>query len=133
MSMAALNKSGNPILNLQRDVDAFTRAYIECAFWTDANPYSEEMAGKTWLDLADETLDKIVKDCADFQEANCGHLTDYPTKNAGHDFWLTRNGHGCGFWENDFGTEEQCEALTKASKSFGECNLYVGDDGKVYA
>lgn len=81
-------------------------------------------------DLAPETLDKIIADCAKFQSEN--DLTGYPLKNAGYDFWLTRNGHGCGFWENDFGTEPQCELLDKACKAFGECDLYVGDDGRIY-
>lgn len=47
-------------------------------------------------------------------------------------FWLTRNGHGAGFWENDYGTEEQCDKLTEACKAFGEFNLYPGDDGRLY-
>lgn len=81
-------------------------------------------------DIAPECLQRMIDDCAKFQREN--DLTDYPDTNAGHDFWLTRNGHGCGFWENDYGTESQCEALTKASKAFGEFNLYPGDDGKLY-
>ena len=84
----------------------------------------------SWTDIAPETLQRMIDDCAKFQAEN--DLTGYPLKNAGHDFWLTRNGHGCGFWENDFGTEEQCDKLTKASKAFGEFNLYPGDDGKLY-
>ncbi len=119
------------IMNLNRDVDAFTLAYIEAIFFTEAGPDSEEMADKTWTDFAPETLAAIVADCAKFQAGN--DLAGYPLANAGHDFWLTRNGHGAGFWENDFGTEEQCTALTAASKAFGECNLYVGDDGQIYS
>lgn len=128
-----INLSGNPILNLQRDVDAFTRAYIEAAFWTEANPDNEEMDGKDWTDLADETLAQMVADCARFQADQKLNLDGYPNSNAGHDFWLTRNHHGCGYWENDFGSETQCEALTNAAHDFGEVSLYVGDDGKIYA
>jgi len=117
------------IRNLQHDVDAFTLAYIEAMFFTEAGPDSEEMSEKTWLDLAPEALEQIVNDCAKFQASN--RLDGYPPKQAGHDFWLTRNGHGAGFWENDFGTPEQCEFLTASAKSFGECNLYVSDDGKL--
>lgn len=47
-----------------------------------------------------------------------------------HDFWLTRCGHGCGFWDGDYG--ELGDRLTTAAKAFGEVDLYVGDDGLIY-
>lgn len=50
---------------------------------------------------------------------------------AGHDFWLTRNGHGAGFWDGDW-PEPHASILTEASKTFGETDLYIGDDGKVH-
>ena len=84
----------------------------------------------SWTDIAPETLAKMVADCAQFQAEN--DLTGYPLENAGQDFWLTRNHHGAGFWENDFGTESQCDGLAKSAHAFGECDLYVGDDGKLY-
>lgn len=34
---------------------------------------------------------------------------------AGHDFWLTSQGHGCGFWDGDW-KEYAGECLTNASK-----------------
>ena len=118
-------------MNLRRDVDTFTRAYIECAIWSSTDDDSEPLDKEhNWTDLADETLAKMIADCERFQREN--NLDGYPRENAGHDFWLTRNGHGAGFWENDFGTEEQCDKLTEASKRFGASDLYVGDDGKLY-
>jgi hypothetical protein len=50
---------------------------------------------------------------------------------AGHDFWLTRNGHGAGFWDRGLG--DLGERLSKAAKVYGEVYLYPGDDGKVYS
>lgn len=102
----------------------------------DAN-YSE-------TDLAPETLEKIIADCAKFQseygdtiraaiatgEVACGPDFDEWGR-AGHDFWLTRNNHGAGFWDGDW-PEPFSDELTKAAKAFGECNLYVGDDGRIY-
>jgi hypothetical protein len=92
-------------------------------------------------DLAPETLGKMIADCAQFQADNSELLAHvyYPRKDgssnlayAGHDFWLTRNNHGAGFWDGDL-PKELGSALTKASKTFGEFNLHVGDDGKIYA
>jgi len=45
-----------------------------------------------------------VEECRRFQEENAADLAayDHPQWSAaelgGHDFWLTRNGHGAGFW-----------------------------------
>jgi hypothetical protein len=49
----------------------------------------------------------------------------------GHDFWLTRNGHGAGFWDGDW-PKEAGDRLTKACEEFGEFDLYIGDDGMIY-
>jgi hypothetical protein len=50
---------------------------------------------------------------------------------AGHDFWLTREGHGAGFWDGDY-PEPQATRLTKASKAYGGFDLYIGDDGMIH-
>jgi len=52
----------------------------------------------------------------------------------GHDFWLTRNGHGAGFWDTpkDWGGKENADAISEIAKGFGEVDLYAGDDGKIY-
>lgn len=47
-------------------------------------------------------------------------------------FWLTRCGHGCGFWDGDW-SEPAATILTDAAHAFGNVDLYVGDDGKIYA
>ena len=57
----------------------------------------------------------------------------YDSDRAGIDFWLTRNGHGAGFWDRGLG--EVGDQLTKKCDwqgKFGERNLYIGDDGKIY-
>lgn len=128
------------------NLDDFTLGYIECALWS-TNDESTPNGGKPLDynydigDIAESTLKKIVEDCKKFQEDNSELLMKYynerikvtsdPIKAyAGHDFWLTRNGHGCGFWDRDLG--KLGEQLTEASHKFGECWLYVGDDKKIY-
>ena len=49
---------------------------------------------------------------------------------AGHDFWLTRNRHGAGFWNGDWFNVSG--SLTQLAQTFGEADLYVGDDGRIY-
>ena len=46
-----------------------------------------------------------------------------------HDFILTRNGHGAGFWDGDW---EHGDELTALAQRFAEIEPYVGDDGLIY-
>lgn len=106
--------------------DTFTKAYIECALWADSpedDPYEE-------TELAPVTLSHIERDCAAFQ-AKAGGLID-DDRQAGHDFWLTRQGHGAGFWDGDW-SEPAATTLSDLAHSFGPFELYRGDDGVVYA
>lgn len=95
-------------------------------------------------DLSPEALAKMLADCAKFESeqeevireaietGEVRYGPDFgPMGRAGHDFWLTRNGHGCGFWDGDW-PEPMAEALTQAAKAFGECDLYAGEDGRLY-
>jgi hypothetical protein len=116
-------------------LDTFTRAYIEAALWSSTDN-SDEQGGKpldanySESDISEATLEKMKADCARFQAEQ--DISGYGDSQAGHDFWLTRNGHGCGFWEEDHGTPEQCALLDAASKAFGAFDLYIGGDGQIW-
>ncbi len=58
-------------------------------------------------------------------------LEPFDSRMAGHDFWLTRNRHGAGFWDGDY-PEPAASQLTKASHNYGEVSLYVGDDNLIH-
>lgn len=92
-------------------------------------------------DLAPGTLARIIADCEGFKArhvhtlaatygAGCDDGSEYTPTRAGHDFWLTRNGHGAGFWDRGLG--ELGDTLDAASGIVGEVNAYLGDDGKVH-
>lgn len=121
----------------KNDRDLFNRWYVECALWSshdESTPNGGEPMDKNYSadDIADDAKAKMTADCEAFMDANAEALKDYPAQEAGYDFWLTRNRHGSGFWEVDHGTEEQCNILTDSAHSFGVCDLYIGDDGKIY-
>jgi len=112
-------------------LDSFTRAYVECALWSSIGDDGEPLDAVYSLDdLAPECLQQMVDDCQDFRELAGDALDGIDDEQAGHDFWLTRNGHGVGFWDRGLGAVG--DQLTKDSKSFGSCHLYVGDDGAIY-
>lgn len=140
-------------------LDSFTQAYITAAFWTEEEQLAEQQgedggdaaysqgAVKGYSDLAPETLASILADCAQFQATDAyrkvreaedneelGDLFETDggvSSQAGHDFWLTRNGHGAGFWDGDW-PEPHGEALCGVAESFPDVSLYVGGDGKIY-
>lgn len=83
-------------------------------------------------DIDPDTLQRMIDDCAAFQKDNADDLANARSDDYnGHDFWLTRNRHGVGFWDRDLG--EVGDRLTKAAHACGEVDLYVGDDGRIYA
>lgn len=118
--------------------DEFTAAYIEAMLWTECNGDNEELDGCNLDDFAPEALAQIVEDCRTWQSENAELLAraynreSYGEAQAGHDYWLTRNGHGAGFWDRyALGADGLGDALTKACEH-SPCYLYKGDDGRLY-
>jgi len=118
-------------------LDAFTAAYVTAMLWSTSDESRDD--GGDPLDdnydlddLAPEYLRAITADCNRFQAENAEALDKGAGNDsqAGHDFWLTRTGHGAGFWDGDW--PAYGDALTAASKAYGEIWPYVGDDGQVY-
>jgi hypothetical protein len=118
------------------DLDLFTRQYIATALWSsndESTPQGGEPMDANYSvdDISEDALERIKADCAKFQAENADTLSEFDAEQTGHDFWLTRNHHGAGFWDGDY-PEPAATILDNASKAFGECDLYIGDDGKVY-
>jgi hypothetical protein len=120
-------------------VDAFTCGYVTAMLWAETGeddaPLDEHFDGKPG-EYGAETWQRILDDCAKFQAdyadwIGAGRTDDDRDVDAcaGIDFWLTRNRHGAGFWDGDWNKGEE---LTAAAKRFGQCDLYVGDDGKLH-
>jgi hypothetical protein len=111
------------------DVQRMVRAYIDCALWSstdeDGNPLLDTFET---TDLADDS--PAWDDCDDFLSYVGQQVRTIDPEQCGHDFWLTRNGHGAGFWDRGLG--RLGEALTIAAKTFGSVDLYVGDDSRIH-
>ncbi len=115
-------------------IDAFTSAYIECALWSSCDENDVPLDSSYGIeDLSPETLAGCIEDCAQFQANNradfaaCG-LSD---ESAGYDFWLTRNGHGAGYWDRGLGAIGAI--LSEKARRWGSVDFYVGDDGMIYS
>ena len=111
-----------------------TTAAVECALWSTADEDGNLDATYTGSDLAPETLENLAMDVTLFIEENLDDLqaSGLSAGQIGHDFILTRNHHGAGFW--DRGLEEALgNRLTDACDPYGSFDLYVGDDNRLYA
>lgn len=132
----------------QTNLDQFVRGYIDALLWSE---WQETDEGKSIpldkhysaTDVHPDSLKRIRLDCEQFLadaeplitdesrlariDPEQGTLWDY----AGHDFLLTRNRHGAGYWDGDWRNPEADE-LTRLAEGFPDCTAYVGDDNMVH-
>jgi hypothetical protein len=109
-----------------RSLDSFARAYLEAALWSSTDN-ADDRGGEP-LDRNYGPEDIESKTLAKQNASDIGGESSL----AGHDFWLSRNGHGSGFFDNDdtFGADE-AERLQEAAEAFGNFDLYV-HRGRIY-
>jgi hypothetical protein len=116
-------------------LDDFTFAYVEAAMWTLTDESGESMNHLGLHDIAEETIVKAIADCQAFRTEAGALLDGAEDSQVGHDFWLTRNGHGTGFWDRAlhvYPNDPEGARLTEIAKRQGSADWYVGDDGLVY-
>ena len=120
----------------------FLKGYIACALWSSTDNSDESGGLPLDQDHDEEHLTascylRFVADCADFLQNIMNELSEEDLgrinpEHSGHDFWLTRNGHGSGFWDRgeleDGGLGDRLSALCKP---YGECSLSLCDN-RIY-
>ncbi len=122
------------------DLQEFTQGCIEALYFTETGDV-DQPSSVTPLD--DGSRLDLEADCRSFWHRFGCYITSEICEqhspalgislaaHAGHDFWLTRNGHGAGFWDGDW--PEACsDMLTKASVGYGEFapTFHVEAEGK---
>lgn len=125
-------------------MDCELQHYLTTALWSsydESTPEGGEPFDRNYdaSDVAPEALASMREDLQAFVDAADNHAlvfweAELGAGQIGHDFWLTRNGHGAGFWDRfmrgvgaDFGRH-----LTDTAKPYGESHPYLGDDGLIY-
>lgn len=145
------------------DLDEFVHHYIGAILFFESANMGDDSDGTNMLDyltdtnssgvhymgdepifdeamnfISGEMMQRVKKDCHYFltQADNLGVELDVEMlQQAAHDFYLTRQGHGSGFWDRDdetYGSSEIRDSLNEIAKNFGETWFYIGDDGMVY-
>lgn len=121
-------------------MDAFIQSYCHAMLWANTTDGEEPADPNGWmsgsvlwaLEAFDaQSQESIREDCADFVRGmwwELGHVVSQENASqAGHDFALTRNGHGAGFWDRGLG--DIGRTLTEHSKPYGES--YATVNGSV--
>ena len=115
----------------------FLRQYLSTALWSSIdekdNPFDDNYSIG---DFSAEALKQADKDCDLFIEKAGDLLDGFDETDIAHDFWLTRQGHGAGFWDGDYPDDRSVysnigDKLTEIANEFRELHIYV-DDGKLY-
>jgi|ERR1700722_455567 len=121
------------------EIREFVSGYVECALWSSSDPDTEAPLDAEYdvLDFTSDACERAAYECAEFWQANEIDLTWYfqsiavgdwtAESMAGHDFWLTRNGHGTGFWDREAG--QAGENLADAARKYGEVNVFPETSG----
>jgi hypothetical protein len=128
------------------ETESFIAAYIAAMLWAEMDNADETGGSPLDANYDREDLDarsaeRIKADCVRFLAIegvvqairdgdNRGPQGSGPFEMAGHDFWLTRNGHGAGFWDGDW-PDPHGTTLDKAARTFAQCDVIVADDGTL--
>lgn len=132
---APVGESERPFPYYKLDADEVLSSYIEAALWSsnddDGTPLDTNYDRS---DIAPSTIASMKRDVEKFvsvlKRAKDLDLDGWSNEQIGHDLWLSRNGHGAGFFDRDLPSADR---LQKFAKAMREVDLYVGDDGKVRA
>jgi hypothetical protein len=131
---------------MQIDLEEVFKHYLIAAVWSstleDGNPMDNTHSFNDFNPVVLENLkEEVVKFCNQHAELLTQFAAALPQKREwtesaqiGHDLWLTQNGHGAGFWDRGCGEAgENLSRLVGHGTEFSPTNLYIGDDGKIYA
>ena len=116
---------------MNRDIDTVLRHYLIAAIWSSGN--DGEFDDLTPDEVDAESATTARGEIVDFLavcKTNKVNLTAWTDEQLGHDFWLTRCGHGAGFWDRGQGKDGKDAA--DWARVAGSRDIYLGDDGVLY-
>lgn len=109
------------------DLDEMVASYIETSLWAGHAEYPQDINPELLNeffsadDVSAADREAITEDCRGFIEQCADDLAELEAGQVGHDFYLTRNRHGAGFWDRGLGALG--DRLTKAAHSWGSSYL----------
>lgn len=107
------------------NVEEILNGYIHSALWTEELDDRYDIS-----DVQEDSLEKARRDIKLFVQKAGDLLNGIDNSSIGHDFWLTRNGHGAGFWDRKELEGGLGDKLTDICKDFKEVNVF-DEDGSI--
>lgn len=107
----------------QRDplLDEFTNGYLEGLLWASNDDLGNSLSGNfSTSDFHPETLENLRRTAAQFFNQHENLLEGTDLRHMGINLWLSQNGHGTGFFDDNTLSDEQQELLHAAAKGLGE-------------
>lgn len=111
------------------DLSEFIRAYKEAIFFTEDDGLREA------TEFSRDAEGTIYAECDLFLSVHHAQFKrlGFPMDRAGHDFWLSRNSHGAGYFDRtEYGSRYDLNRLQQSARNCGEREAYLGDDGLVH-
>lgn len=124
--------------SLAPPVDEMTDEYLTSLCWSSTIEGDDgAVPADSGPEISDEMHAKCRSDVEKFMLQNSPLIDEaintklgYSYGQAMHDFALTRNHHGAGFWDRDLGPVG--DTLTSRAQAFGETDVYLGDDDMLH-
>ena len=128
-------------LNIKKIMDS----YLECAIWTEEERLEEENtegyegeikdlipeADLNVNNFSDDSKIKAYEDIKLFLKYAGDSVNGIDEEQLGHDIWLSRNGHGAGFFDRGYDDDIE-KILMDSAHKIGSVDIYLGDDGLLY-
>lgn len=112
--------------------------YMACAIWAENDEEAGIHDGLSLQDFTPAARRHAEQECRDFCES-AKHFLErakergFTPAQIGHDLWLTRRGHGAGFWDRDELKEGNLGQQISALCENADCvTLELGDDGRLH-
>ena len=102
--------------------------YLDAIDFTDCGPDDGGRADAPWSESLFIVTESHVVEFLSLAPADL--LDGIEPEQIGHDIWLTRCGHGAGFWDRDLG--DRGDRLSDICNRMGEVYTYVSDDGELH-
>lgn len=114
-------------------LDEMVDGYIDALLRTSNTLEDDECLDEYFYsdDLDEESRALVVRDCREFLKLAGPRLNDnVEPGQVGHDFLLTRNRHGAGFWDRPhmYAGRDNADKLTEFAQMFGEQHAFGNFD-----
>lgn len=114
--------------------------YLECARWSShddgGDPFdAAKYDGISWSEDAQDAAQSDVYRFIAEHVVAARHFMDATVPQlgwgqVGHDLWLTRNGHGAGYWDRGY-AGPAIDTLVEGAKALGEVHICLSDDNEL--